>query len=159
MKFLTTDKCPIDVYILKHMPHKGIRIVLVASGTSDHNLSPNTVLILNKCHQLIKGIHCKRDQREIVIKVHREKMRIKYPFIQPGVVTLWRYYHQEATTLNYVQRNLHEALKLLIAEGGCDHGSLKEKGVIDGNDVIAKHALDNNDWEVLFQYEGALDCI
>jgi hypothetical protein len=56
-------------------------------------------------------------------------------------------------------------LKRLLAEGGCDHDLLKEKGVNE-DDALAKHTLNDKEWEFcinmrefLHQFEGALDRI
>jgi hypothetical protein len=63
MEFIMKDDHPIDVYVMKCMPHKGSTAALDASGTSDQvdNLIPDAGEILNKCHRLTERIDLKRD--------------------------------------------------------------------------------------------------
>ena len=160
MKYLTKDDRPLDVFMMKCMPHKGSTAALAASGTSDHvgNLNPVSGEILNKCHRLTERIHRKRARRDEVEAVHRAKKRTKYPSIQPGVVTRWGSYHKESTTFNCVRHDVDEALKNLLAEGGCDNDLLNGEDVNE-TEVFGEHTLDELEWEFLHQYEGALDRI
>ena len=160
MKYLTKDDRPLDVFMMKCMPHKGSTAALAASGTSDHvgNLNPVSGEILNKCHRLTERIHRKRARGDEVEAVHRAKKRTKYPSIQPGVVTRWGSYHKESTTFNCVCHNVNEALKNLLAEGGCDRDLFNGEDVNE-TEVLGEHTLEKLEWEFLHQYEGAADRI
>ena len=160
MKYLTKDDRPLDVCMMKCMPHKGSTAALVASGASDHagNRNPVSGEILNKCHRLTERIHRKRARFDEVEAVHQAKKRTKYPSIQPGVVAHWGSYHKKSTTFNCVRHNVDEALKNLLAEGGCDNDLLNGE-VVNETEVFGKHTLDELEWEILHQYEGALDHI
>ena len=54
IKLITNDDRPIDVYVIKCMPHKGSTTALTASQTSDHvgTLKSDEGEILTKCHRL-----------------------------------------------------------------------------------------------------------
>ena len=160
MKFLTKDERPLDVHMMKCMPHKASTAALAASGTSDHkdNLNPESGEILNKCHRLTERIHRKRARRDEVEAVHRAKKRTKYPSIQPGVVTRWGSYHEEATRFNCIHHDVDEALENNFKEEGCDYDQLKGENVNE-LDVILENTLSKQEWDFLHQYEGALDRI
>ena len=72
MKFLTKDDPPLDVFMMKCMPHTGSTAALSASGTSDYvgNLNSVSGKILNKVHRLTERIHRKRARCDKVEAVH-----------------------------------------------------------------------------------------
>ena len=79
MKLLTKKERPLEVHMMKCMPHKASTSTMTALGASNHveNLNPEAGEILKKCYHLSERIHGKHARREAVVAVHKANKHIR----------------------------------------------------------------------------------
>ena len=160
MKLLTKKERPLEVHMMKCMPHKASTSAMTALGTSNHveNLNPEAGEILK--HVIIY-------QRESIENV-------------PGARQWWRYTRQisthevsfhsarssdtlellseKASIFNCKRHDLHKSLHNMLDDGSCDNDSMKGEKV-NPEEVRTEHTLQPDQWIFLQQYEGGMDPI
>ncbi len=125
----------------------------IASGRSQHttNLNPKLGSALSLLHEWLgKFVNYKAYQDTLEV-VRKEHGRVRTPRVSSSVVTRWNSSFDETQSANANQLDINLAIQRILAPGGA--GERIRTTETDSN-IGAE--IQDSDWELYAQYEGAL---